>query len=193
VSTGRRVLEVSALLWWAISAVVLAWQVAALVRGTTFGPGGPPLIAPLSDAFQTCAVVLCAIPAIAILVRWLRRVGRPAERSLLLQISAGVAVLALSYRLAGLVLVILAIGYGWIHHGRWQVGGWSLWVVAFLASVAPIDVTLRNSPYHGPQLVVAMNCDAATDGMVRAVYRGELVCVANGAVLYYPPNKVLVW
>lgn len=187
-----RVLDASTYLWCAIAAVLLIWQSSALARGITFGPGEPVLVAPLTDVIYTWLLILCTVPILAWVTWRLRGIPRSVDRALVVQVSVGLFALALSYRLPALLLLTAAL-ISRLMGRRWRIATWCLWGLALIASIAPVDVTLRSAASHGPQLVATTNCEAATGDMVRAVYSGELVCVANGPLLYHPPRRAVVW
>lgn len=188
-----RVFDSVLVLWGAIAAVLLAWQAAALARGITFGPGGPVLAAPCTSASATLAIVLSTVPVVARLAWRLRGSRGRINHAFILQASLGLFALALSYRLGACVFWALAIGCRLVAPAGWRAATWWVAGLALAASVAPIDVALRSGRSRGPRLVVTVNCEAATGEMVQAVYDGNLVCVANGPVLYYPPSRVVVW
>lgn len=179
-------------LWCAVAVVVLIWQSAALARGITFGPGEPLLLAPLTRVFYTCVVVLCTAAAATRIAGRLSGTTGRIDQAVVVQVTLGLCAMALSYRLVAFLLFVLAIGCRLINPARLRVAAWFIWGLALISSLAPVDVTLRSSA-HEPRLVPATNCEDANDEMVRAIDNGELVCVANGPYLYYPPRWAVIW
>ncbi len=107
------------------------------------------------------------------------------------RVAIGLALVAFSYRLLGLV----ALGAAVALEGRTAGSSRSRWIACIVVAglcLAPMDVSMRPMA-GGPRWAESVHC--STEETLQLLRRGELdsVCTQFGQSLYYEPKWVWVW
>jgi len=204
----HRLVELVAYLAGVAAAVLVVRQIATVMEFVVVGPLSLPIrgsaegvaVAILFERMgipwsagmdATRGAVLTLLAAAAVLTVRVRHSWGARHASIVAQIALSLAVLAYSFRLAGVLAVV------WVT--VWQVSrwpgyrlAWAGWVLFVGLCLLPVDLSFRNLP--GPaRLAETRQCATIPALQEYARGEGEYVCVGMGAQLYRAPRWVWVW
>ncbi len=131
-------------------------------------------------------VLVCAA---FVLARRIRSTWGSRTSATVIQVATLLAVLAWSYRFAGLIAAVaLTIWLLWRPVAGWRK--WAAWAIVVALSVVPYDMTCRN--LEGPaRLEPAIPC--STEFAIAEYAANRRVCMGSDSLMYNEPSALWVW
>jgi hypothetical protein len=124
-----------------------------------------------------------------VLARRVRRNRGPHAGALVIQSAMLLALLAWSYRFAGLVVAVALVCWlAWRPVVGWR--RWVVWAVMIAICAAPYDITCRNLS-GPPRFEPAIPC--STDIAIADYVANRRVCVGSDGLMYNEPVALWVW